>query len=232
MSQWPKDIDVSRSADTVFESLGHRPEVVVWIAACLEHGSTEQLQMALHLDRQLLRQFVVNLQLGGTGPSGYLKPLMARDEYFSRLAMILCREGHPTNYVRAKLNPALFAFVQTIEMQRGDFGHGYYALTSGICILILGLNVALNSSNSFPAHRVGVAVDYTHWFGRLARSEVANNLSVAHPSLIGDMEFAVASILKASETFGASVEEAIARVVNDPLVSSGIKITLRGSPQR
>jgi hypothetical protein len=36
------------------------------------------------------------------------------------------------------------------------------------------LDVAIRSENAKPAFRTGMATDYVHWMGRLARSETAD----------------------------------------------------------
>jgi len=230
MNRWSKDIDVIRSADALFQQFGYRPEVIVWMSSCLDQGVPKQQEMAFRLDHQILQRFLASLPPVGPDANGYLAPIMARDVYFSRLGAAISRETSPTNYVRGKLNPALHSFVQSIETQRGAFGPCFTTLSGGMCLVNVGLHVAIDSTKSVASHRVGVAVDYIHWFGRLTRSETATAVlplvAHGHLSLSTDVEFATALILKAREVLGPGLDEAIARVSNDSMILPNIRAKL------
>src|SRR3546814_19288178 len=48
-----------------------------------------------------------------------------------------------------------------------------------LCLSIIALNVAV-LADAPESHRIGVATDYIHWFGRLMRSDIAAKMYDAH----------------------------------------------------
>jgi hypothetical protein len=176
MVSWPAGMDIPASAGALFQQFGHRPEVVGWLSSRLEAGTAEQQELAAYLDRELLRQFIGKLPPNQPSASGYLQPQTDRDGYFQRLALTIMRGDNPTNYVRDRLNPAMHTLVQTIELQRGDHGLSGDSLSGAMCLINIALRLAIVSAKSKDAHRIGLAVDYVHWYGRLTRSEIAATL--------------------------------------------------------
>jgi hypothetical protein len=229
IANWPTGIDITASGGALFAQFGHRPEVIGWLSSRLENRTAEQQELASYLDGELLRQFIGKLPPNELGASGYLQPQTDRDPYFQRLALAIIREINPTNYVRDKLNPAMHALVQTIELQRGNRPSGD-SLSGAMCLINIGLRVAIASTKSEATQRIGLAVDYVHWYGRLTRSEIAATLLDSEygrfPGLSDDVDSAAALVLKAGELFGEPIDAATSRLRDDQLIVSSVKAAL------
>jgi hypothetical protein len=230
IANWPTGIDIAASGGALFAQFGHRPEVIGWLSSRLENRTAEQEEMASYLDGELLRQFIGKLPPNELGASGYLQPLTDRDAYFQRLALAIIRENSPTDYVRDKLNPAMHALVQRIELQRGNPGQSGDSLSGAMCLVNIALRVAIASTKSEATPRIGLAADYVHWYGRVTRSEIAATLLDSEygrvPGLSDDVDSAAASVLKAGELFGEPLDAAISRLRDDQLIVSSVKVAL------
>jgi hypothetical protein len=223
---WPQGADTRVLADNMFRIVGHREEVIVFVSSLFAAGTVEQRDVAGKLDDMLLDKFLSNLPSDGRKAAGYL-PFRERNEYLLHIGQTIARMPTSTNFVRARLNPILHALVQIIETQRFEFGLSSEALETGICLVSVGLEVAIASEAAKEKFRVGMAADYVHWIGRLTRSEAAYSRfdpdKTFPDTSRDDLSFAAQQVLAARKVLGEKLEVAIQKVLEDPLVLSGFK---------
>jgi hypothetical protein len=162
---WPQGTDTEVMADGLFRTVGYRDEVVVFVSSRFAAGSNEQRDVARRLDSKLLDKFLANLPRGGLEAEGFLQLRGGRNEYFQYIGRVISQRPSPTKVVRDKLNPVLHALVQIVEAQRFGFRLSVGALETGICLVSVALEVAMDSVTEKQEFRVGMATDYVHWIG-------------------------------------------------------------------
>jgi len=233
IASWPHGIDTKAFAEAVFRSVGYREEVIVFVSSLFAPGTAEQRDVADKLDDMLLAKFLSNLPRDDQKGAGYLPMRGDRNDYLRHIGQTIARKPSSTNYVRAELNPVLHALVQLIECQRFDFGLACEAVETGICLVSVGLEVAIASDAAKVEHRTGMAADYIHWIGRLTRSAAAHsrfNAGELVPEMWrDDLAFAARQVLAARSILDDKLEASIQRVLQDPLVLSGFKDLLRAN---
>jgi Type I restriction modification DNA specificity domain len=230
---WPQGIDTKVFAETVFRSVGYREEIIVFVSSLFAAGAAEQRDVAGKLDDMLLAKFLSNLPREGHKAAGYLPMRRDRKDYLRHIGRTIAKRPSSTNYVRAELNPVLHALVQLIESQRFDFGLSGEAVETGICLVSVGLEVAIASEAAKEEFRLGIAADYIHWIGRLTRSDTAHSRFDVEEHLPelwrDDLSFAAQQVLAARNILGEKLDGTIRQVLDDPLVLSGFKNLLTGN---
>jgi hypothetical protein len=166
-------MDSQTLASKLFDTIGHRPEVVVFISTRLAVGSDEQREVAYALSDILLEQFLASLGRAIADSTGDL-PTRNRRHYLQHIGKTVARQTSPTDFVRNKLNPVLHSLVELIETQRFEHGLSFAVIERGLCVAIVALEVAIRSGAAEKHFRVGMASDYIHWLGRLTRSDAAS----------------------------------------------------------
>ena len=146
--------------------------------------------------------------------------------------VLAAKKPASTNYVRGELNPVLHTLVQLIESERFDFDLVSEAVETGICLVSVGLEVAIASHRAMEDHRIGLATDYVHWIGRLTRSAEAHScfrVGEDIPEWRNDLAFAARQVLAARTSLGDKLEAPIQRVLQDDFVLSDFKDMLMGN---
>jgi hypothetical protein len=229
---WPQGIETQVLADNLFRTVGHREEVVIFVSSRFAAGTDEQREVARKLDDLLLDKFMSNLPRDSRKATGCLPLHGRRNEYLQHIGRTIAKMPSPTNtnFVRAELNPILHALVQMVETQRFESRLSAEALEIGVCLVSVGLEVAIAAETAKEEFRVGMAADYIHWMGRLARSDAASSRFDAGGTLPDiwrdDLSFAAQQILAARRVLGEKLDEPIRRVREDSLVLSGFKALL------
>ena len=234
IQSWPPGVDTNLLGEKLFQAVGHRDEVVVFISSRFDAGADQQREVALRLDDMLLDKFLSTLPRDGQQATRHFA-FNNRNEFLKHIGRTVSRRDAPTNFVRARLNPILHGLVQMIEAQRFEFRLACEALETGICIASIGLEVAILSANVPAQLRIGMAADYIHWLGRLTRSDVADDrfspLENLPDELRQDLAFAAQQVLGAGKALGKELDAAVQRVLNDPLVVPVFKGLLASSNQ-
>jgi hypothetical protein len=227
IGRWPQGIDTEVLADGLFRTVGYREEVVVFVSLRFAAGSSEQRDVARKLDSKLLDKFLANLPRDGRKAAGHLPVRGGRNEYLRHIGRAINQRPSSTKFVRDKLNPVLHALVQMVEAQRFDSGLSVEALETGICLVNVGLEVAMTAEAEKQEFRVGMATDYIHWIGRLARSHIASlrfgSRETLRDTARDDLKFAARQVLATRSVLGDKLEEPIGRVLEDALVLGAFK---------
>ncbi|HKN73407.1 MAG TPA: VPA1262 family N-terminal domain-containing protein [Terriglobales bacterium] len=228
IGSWPQGIDTQVLADNLFRTLGHREEVIIFVSSRFAAGTEEKREVARRLDGMLLDKFLSNLPRDNRKAAGYLPLRGRRNEYLQHIGRTIAKMPPPTNtnFVRAELNPILHALVQMVETQRFESSLSAEALETGVCLVSVGLEVAIAAETAKEEFRVGMAADYIHWIGRLARSDAASRFDASatlQDICRDDLSFAAQQILVARKVLGEKLDEPIRRVREDSLVLSGFK---------
>jgi hypothetical protein len=222
IGNWSQSTDTEVLANNLFRVVGYREEVIIFISSRFAAGTDDQREVACRLDGMLLDQFLVNLPRDNRKASGSLPLRGDRSKYLRHIGKTIANMSSPTNFIRDKLNPILHALVQLIEVQRFDFGLTMEALETGICLVSVGLEVAISAKTTKESFRVGMATDYIHWLGRLIRSDAATSRFDSFRTLPKvwreDLSFAARQVLDARGALGEKLKAPIKRVSEDPLV--------------
>jgi hypothetical protein len=226
LESWSSDVDAISLAEKLFDVVGHRDEVIVFVSAIFAAGTAEQIEIARRMDDLLLDRFLAGLPQTDRQATRYIVA-KDRNTLIQNIGRTIARKDSPTNFIRAKLNPIIHRLVQIIESQRFEYDLAFEALEYGILLVSVGLAVAIGVQKADERFRTGVAVDYIHWFGRLARSEIAQNrfserLDLPDSSR-ADLKSAVGQILAARSVLSDKIDTAIRRVLDDPLVLPLVK---------
>lgn len=226
---WPLGVDAKLLAKRLFETIGHRDEVVVFVSTLFAAGTDEQAETARALDDLLLDRFLASLPKNDR-PATRLVVARDRNMVMRHFGRVIARKDAPTDFGRARLNPIVHELVQIIESQRFDISLAFEALETGVFLTSIGLEVAIMSVNVDGRFRTGMATDYVHWLGRLTRSELAESRFEARLGLPDegfiDVKFAAAQVLAARKTLGEKLDDAVRAVLDDPLVLPLIKTLL------
>jgi hypothetical protein len=223
---WPTDMDMERFAEGLFKVVSHRDAIVVFVSDQLRNNGRAEL--ANMLDDKLLNRFLATLP-GPDRKGGWFVPFDARRGVLENLGTAIARKENATNFLRAKFNPKVAAFVAIVETQRFEKNLTWDAHEAALFLCIIALKVAVMAEA--PAqYRIGVAADYTHWLGRLMRSDAAANvyvgLDTVPPEWLDDLVFAAQSIAKARFVLGEVLDVPIGLVKDDPWVASIFKANL------
>jgi hypothetical protein len=112
---WPQDMDIERFADGLFKVVSHRDAIVVFVSDQLRYN--ERAELANILDDKLLNRFLATLP-GPDQKGGWFVPFGARRGILENLGAAIARKENATNFLRAKFNPRVAAFVAIVETQR------------------------------------------------------------------------------------------------------------------
>lgn len=231
---WPRGINTEVLADNLFRAVGHREGVVIVVSSRFDAGTDEQREVARRLDKLLLDKFLANLPRDGRKATGYFPLSGRRNEYLQHIGQTIAQLHSPTNFVRAQLNPILHALVQMIEVQRFESSLSSEALETGVCLVSVGLEVAIASESAKEEFRLGMAADYIHWVGRITRSDAANTRFDSGGALRDiwrdDLLFAAQQVLAVRKVLGEKLDEPIRKVLEDSLVLGAFKRLLRVDP--
>jgi hypothetical protein len=232
LKTWPSGVDATLLANKLFETVGHRDEVVVFISALFAAGTAEQAEVARVLDDLLLDRFLAGLPQNDRPATRYFIA-SDRNALTQHIGRAIARKDVPTNFVRARLNPIVHELVQIIESQRFEVNLAFEAFETGVFLTSVGLEVAIMSAKVNKQFRTGMATDYIHWLGRLTRSDIAEcrfdkRLGLPDDGFT-DLKFAVAQVLSARKALGEKLDEAICSVLDDPLMLPLVKELLGDS---
>jgi hypothetical protein len=227
----PSGVDAKLLAKKLFQTVGHRDEVVVFISGLFAAGTAEQAEVARVLDDLLLDRFLAGLPQNDRLATRYFVA-KDRNAIMQHIGKAIARKDAPTNFVRARLNPIVHELVQIIESQRFEVNLAFEALDTGVFLTSVGLEVAI-SAKANKQFRTGMATDYIHWLGRLTRSDIAESRFDKRLGLpddgFTDLKFAAAQVLAARKGLGEKLDEAIRSVLDDPLVLPLVKELLGNS---
>jgi hypothetical protein len=234
LAKWPEGIDAKLLAEHIFRRAGHRGEAIAWISSRFAMEGADRQDVADKLDAMALDKFLSELPRGGRKAASY-PPLRNRNGYLGFIGRVIARKPAPTNFVRDRLNPVVNELVETIETQRFGSEIAGDSLLNGICLISVGLEVAIAAETAKLEFRVGLAADYIHWMGRFMRSDIAFgicNTGTTIPDIVGnDLVFTARQIAIARRVLGDMLAEPVSRVLSDPLVVPAFKEMVRGERQ-
>lgn len=231
LTNGPADADPGVLATNIFRFLGYREQNIVRISSRFAAGAPHQAAVASKIDDLLLDDFFKKLPSGAQKPNCSWVFIDGRDELLRHLGKIIARRKAPTNFVRDYLNPILDTMIRSIELQRGDSGTAFELVQIATCIVSLGLEVAriVDAQQKF---KEGIAIDYIHWSGRLARSETAHirfdGGAKWDDHWSADLSFCVNQVRAARAALGSALEVAMNRVLNDAFVLPAFKEMVAG----
>lgn len=111
---WPSGVDAKLLAKRLFETIGHRDEVVVFVSTLFAAGTDEQAETARALDDLLLDRFLAGLPKNDR-PATRIFVAKDRNALMRHIGRVIARKDAPTDFVRARLNPIVHELVQMIE---------------------------------------------------------------------------------------------------------------------
>jgi hypothetical protein len=157
-------------------------------------------------------------------------PFQKRQEYLQYVAATMSKKPSPTNFVRTHSNPVVQRCVHILETQRFKYDLGSKALDVGIGLIGVGLEVAIVSEAVDMRFRVGMAIDYIHWLGRLLRSDIAGqrygSAEIVLPVWTEELTFVVEQVSRARKVLGDELGNPVLRLLADPLIIDKFKIAL------
>jgi hypothetical protein len=226
LASWDSNTDAAALAEKVFALLGHHQNVAVYISSLFAAETPHLARVSQRLDELLLDNFLAALSREGAPQPGNL-PFNNRHEYLENIARTIARNPSPTDFVRNRLNPVLAFIVDQLEAQRSDYPSCFERLEAATCVVAVVLDIAIRSENAKPAHRTGMATDYIHWMGRLARSEVAATRFAIDEHMRdlwrADFLLAANKVALARQALGDDLARPVQRILADPLVIPAFK---------
>ena len=188
-------------------------------------------ELANMLDDKLLDQFLETLP-GTDEKRQWFVLFDARRGVLENVAATIARKENPTNFVRAKFNPKVHAFVARVETQRLEQSAAWEAHEAALFLCIIALKIAVQG-DAPESYRIGVATDHIHWLGRLMRSDVAASVYVNGDDVPcgwrDDFEFGIQTVARARRELGDALDVPIGRIMNDPWVAPIFKEKLKAS---
>jgi hypothetical protein len=128
------------------------------------------------------------------------------------------------------MNPILFRYVNLLETGRSSSDNRpLEMLTAGLCLVIIGLEVARSAKQASIHHRIGVTNDYVHFLGRLLRSWVSEEIfaNLEEWRAVRDWELYVREAMGLAQSlcieFGPAVEVALERLISDSMVPEMVR---------
>jgi hypothetical protein len=222
----PEGIDSSLLGDEIVRAVGHREEVTILVSSLFSAGAPKQREVATVIDGLMLDRFLGKLS-DDQGVAARMFPYQALDKYVQYIASIIANKASPTNFSRMHLNPILQSKVQILEAVRSSYNLSSDALETGICLVSIGLEIAIVSESAAMNFRVGMAIDYIHWLGRLLRSDIGSDMYERLENIpevwAEDLTLAARQVSRAREVLGSAIEESARRVYDDPLVVTRFK---------
>lgn len=185
--------------------------------------------VAERLEQKLLSEFVEKLSVKSVAHGYGWQFGQGRDDLVRVLGAAISRRDAPTNFVRDRLNHVLHSLMQEIEFRRGPHGASFNALQIATILISLVLEVAITVEAPQKILE-GMASDYVHWAGRVMRSEEAQaRLMVGQGTSDPweeDIRFLGQQITRGREALGEQFQEAIGRIMDDPLVLAAFKLAI------
>lgn len=226
LASWDLGTDATALAEKVFEIVVHRHNVAVLASSMFAEGTTQQARVSQRLDELLLKNFVDGLPRQDRPQPGEL-PSHNRHAYLDHVARTITRLPSPTDFVRRELNARVAPIVVRLEAQRSGQTLCFEQLEAATFAIAVVLDAALRSENAEPRFRVGMATDYIHLMGRLARTETAKTRFTIDGYMRdpwrADFLLVAQKIAAARHILGEHLAAPIQRVLNDVLVIPAFK---------
>jgi hypothetical protein len=229
LASWDPDTDALALAEKTFAIVIHRQNVAVFVSSMFAAGTADQVRVSQRLDKLLLDNFLAALSRED-GPQPSHLPFDNRLAYLENLARTIARLPSPTDFVRSRLNPVLGSIVDRLEAQRSSQTSCLEQLEAATCAVAVVLDVAIRSENAKSLFRTGMATDYIHWIGRLARSEVAATRLTIDENMSdlwrADFLWAARKVAAMRQALGDRLALPVQRILDDPLVAPAFKAAM------
>ena len=229
IADWPATDDSPEVfAKLIVEGVLGREQHAATIADQLMKHSKFQL-VALAIDSLLVECLLDRLI---PDASWRLPPIMERVDLLLRAGRAIGMRDRGTDFVRNRINPALQRYASDIEAGHSTSNHQRWdPFFAGLCLVIIGLDVARSAKHAPIQHRLGLATDYIHFLGRLLRSWVSEEL-YGHPEDLafgenfGREALHLAKALRAE--LGSDLDAALDRLMEDSMLPDAFKKLLHG----
>ena len=182
VASWPPDIeDVAVLANCILEGVAGRDQHAAAIADRLQ-GDPKLRPVANAIDDLLLDRIVGRIAPESKQPNSVL--MVERIDLLHRAGGLIAERDRGTDFVRNRLNPALHFYARMLESGRSSRKlRSHDLLIAGLCIVLVGLEVAHSASKAQARHREALASDYIHFLGRLLRTSASEELFGGDPNM-------------------------------------------------
>lgn len=223
----PEGIDYTRFAHGLYDVVDHRVKIVVFtIDYFRQHGHADVANL---LEEKFVEDTLQHVPEPGEKKNWHIN-FEERALILKALGIAIAHKADATTFVRDELNPRVHALVSAVETQRLGDTLPWEAQEAALFLCVVALEVAASSGASVK-FRAGLATDYIHWVGRLARSDQSRIYDRPKPAEYKqDIELAGTQIIRAHLVLGPVLCAPIQRVLDDPLVSRTLKVILSSVP--
>jgi hypothetical protein len=223
----PEGIDFVRFARGLYDVVDHRDKIVVFTIDYFRQH--DRADVADVLEAKFVENSLLLVPKPGEKANWHIN-FEERALILRALGVAIAHKTDATTFVRDELNPRVHTLVSAVETQRLGNTLPWEAQEAALFLSIAAFEVAARADAPLK-FRVGLATDYIHWVGRLARSDQSRIYDESGPAEYrSDLELAGMQIGRARLALGAELDAPIQRVLDDPLVARTLKTILSSVP--